>query len=166
MGEPKVPLFLPFVAAAARPVFDQIIAVQRANGSAAAEIETIFEEQHSEHAPAFGVARALQHANADCFILAVDYPLIRSEVLSYIQSHAGDLILPRWNDKLQVLCGVYRKAVRAILEERLAAGRYDLRGLGDRARIIDEAELRARFAGEPLMNVNTREEWAEAKTLL
>lgn len=166
MGESKIALFLPYVVAAARPVFDQIIAVQRANG-AAADIETIFEAPRDEQAPAFGVARALEHANGDCFILAVDYPLIRTDVLRYIvERPRGDLVVPRWNGKLQVLCGVYGKAMRAILDRRLAAGRYDLRGLGDRADIIEEAELRARFAGEPLMNVNTPGEWAEAKALL
>jgi len=49
-----------------------------------------------------------------------------------------------------------------MLEKRLAAGRYDLRGVGERAEIIDEAELRARFPGEPLLNVNTPEDLKKA----
>jgi molybdopterin-guanine dinucleotide biosynthesis protein A len=168
MGQSKVPLFLPAVVAAARPVFDQIIAVQRADGEAAA-IETIFEAEHEEQAPAFGVLRALQHAGAECFILAVDYPLITSDLLRFVagrfESSAAPIVAPRWNGKLQVLCAGYRHAVRDVLQGRLAAGRYDLRGLGDDAEIIEESELRSRFPGEPLLNVTTPEEWARVTEL-
>ena len=39
---------------------------------------------------------------------------------------------------------------------------YDLRGLAseDEAEIVAEDELRSIFAGEPLMNVNTSDEWS------
>ena len=162
MGESKVRLFLPRVVAAARPVFDRVVAVQRAGGEPAG-IETIFEDEHAERAPVFGVARALAHANADCFILGVDYPLITAEVLRYIAQRLG---VPRWNGKLQTLCAAYRASAGPAIGERIAAGRYDLRGLVDSAAIIEEDELRTRFAGEPLMNVNTPEEWERAKTFL
>src|SRR5579859_2848830 len=49
MGQSKVPLFLDRVIAAARPVFDQIFAVQRAGGDAVS-IETIYEFAHPDHA--------------------------------------------------------------------------------------------------------------------
>ena len=48
------------------------------------------------------------------------------------------------------------------IDERIAAGRFDLRGLNEQA-MIPEAELRRRFEGEPLMNVNTPEELAQAE---
>ena len=168
MGQSKVPLFLPAVVAAARPVFDQIIAVQRADGDAA-PLETIYEPEHEEQAPAFGVLRALEHAAADCFILAVDYPLMTAEVLRYVaerfEQSAAPIVAPRWSGKLQVLCAGYRHSVLDVLHDRLTAGRYDLRGLGDTAEIIEESELRSRFPGEPLMNVNTPDDWARAKEL-
>ena len=165
MGQSKVPLFLDRVVAAARPVFDRLFAVQRAGGEAVS-IETIYEDAHMDHAPAFGVARALEHAKGDCFILAVDYPLVTSEVLRYVEERfeksAAPLVAPRWNDKLQMLCAGYSGSLAPRLAERLAAGRYDLRGLTDRVEILEEGEMRARFAGEPLMNVNTPEELQEA----
>lgn len=168
MGRSKVPLFLDRVLAAVRPVFDPVIAVQRPGGESVA-IETIYERPHEHEAPAFGVARALEHAGADCFILAVDYPLVTADVLRYIESRfrKGDaaLVAPRWNDKVQMLCAAYAHSLQSVLEERLAAGRFDLRGLAGRAEILDETELRTRFAGEPLLNVNTVEDWERAKTL-
>ncbi len=58
------------------------------------------------------------------------------------------------------LCAGYAPELLARIEQRLSAKRYDLRSLAgaDEAEIIAEAELRAMFAGEPLMNVNTPEE--------
>jgi molybdopterin-guanine dinucleotide biosynthesis protein A len=169
MGQPKVPLFLPRVVDAARPVFDQIIAVQRAGGERAG-IETIFEDAHAEHAPVFGVLRALQHSKGDCFVLAVDYPLMTSDVLRFVverfRASGAPLVAPRWNDKLQILCAAYAASMKGPIDERIASGRYDLRGLAEVADIIGEDELRAKFAGEPLMNVNTPEEWERAKTFL
>ena len=165
MGQSKVPLFLDRVLAAARPVFDAIIAVQRAGGEAA-PIETIYEKAHADQAPAFGVVCALQHAAADGFILAVDYPLVTSAVLRYIEarfrSSLAPVVAPRWNGKVQMLCAAYAGSMAAVLQERLAAGRYDLRGLANHAEILEETDLRAQFPGEPLMNVNTPDDWERA----
>ena len=72
------------------------------------------------------------------------------------------LLAPRWSGKLQMLCGGYAPVLLPMIDERIAAGRFELRGLTADAEIIEEEELRARFAGEPLMNVNTPEELAIA----
>lgn len=175
MGRSKVDLpfagstFLERIAAAARPVFDALYAVQRPGGAPAAIVETIFEPPHELEAPAFGVLRAIDHAADDCFILAIDYPLVTSEVLRYIEARfraaTAPLVVPRWNGKLQMLCAAYAKSIGPILESRIAGGRFDLRGLADDAAILEEAELRARFSGEPLMNVNTPEELEAARRI-
>lgn len=168
MGRSKVSLFLDRVTRAASPVFDRVYAVQR-HGEAAAPIETVFEESHDDTAPVFGVLRAIEHAADSCFILGVDYPLVTAEVLRYIaqrfESTRAPLVAPRWNGRVQMLCAAYGKENGAILARRIAEGRLDLRGIADSGEIIDEAEMRARFSGEPLMNVNTPEEFEEAQRL-
>ncbi len=136
MGQSKTALFFDRVAAAARPVFDAVIALDWVSG---------------EKAPIFGVARALRDANAACFILAVDYPLVTSDVLRFLRDRGG---VPIWNGEPQLLCAVWNAALLPRIDERIAAGRFDLRGLHEQA-MIPEAELRQRFEGEPLMNVNT-----------
>src|SRR5688572_1121638 len=146
MGRSKTALFFDRVAAAARPVFDDVIAVDRAEG---------------ERAPIFGVVRALHDARGRCFILAVDYPLITSDVLRFLRDRGG---VPVWNGEPQLLCAVWDDELLPALETRIAEGRFDLRGLVERD-IIAEAELRRRFAGEPLMNVNTPEELEAAERL-
>lgn len=165
MGRSKSELFLDRVARVASDVFDEVIAVQR-HGTAAANIPTIFEAPHDDQAPVFGVARSLDHARERCFVLAVDYPLITVEILRHLRTRfeASNALLlaPVWSSKTQMLCAGYAPELLPRIEQRIATKRYDLRGLAgdDEAEIIAEDGLRAEFAGEPLMNVNTIEEWS------
>lgn len=164
MGRSKSELFLDRVAHVAAGVFDEVFAVQR-HGGPAASLATIYEPPHDEYAPVFGVACALAHARARCFVLAVDYPLISTAILRHLRDRFERsnalLLAPVWSGKTQVLCAGYAPALLARIEQRIAATRYDLRNLAvdGEAEILAEQELRALFAGEPLMNVNTMEEW-------
>ncbi len=172
MGRSKLDLpfggatFLQRVVAAAEPVFEAVIAVQRAGAAPVDSMPTLFEPPHDAQAPVFGLWRALQDAKGRCFVLAIDYPLLTSDVLRYIAERVtqsgAPVVVPRWNGKLQMLCAGYSSSLLPSIETRVAAGQLDLRGMSDGAEIIEEAELRARFPGEPLMNVNTPEELHEA----
>ena len=169
MGRSKVELFLPQTLAAARPAFDAVYAVQRSGGRMAEGVDTIFEPAHDDEAPVFGVLCALEHAAGRCVVMAVDYPLLTTEVLRYLAERTegarAPLVVPRWDDRLQVLCAGYDgQALAPRLAARIAGGRLDLRGLVAEveSEIIEEGELRARFGGEPLRNVNTPEQLPEA----
>ena len=176
MGRPKIDLpfggstFLGRILAAAKPVFESVAAVQRAGGGAVASLHTIYEPEHELQAPVFGLWRALQDAQERCFVLAIDYPLLTSEVLRYLsrrvsQSDAA-MVVPRWNGKLQMLCAGYSPSILPRFKPRIDSGQFNLRGLTDDLEEIEESELRARFSGEPLMNVNTPEELEEAERLV
>ena len=154
MGVSKTELFLDRIAAAATPVFDEVVAVQRADGEGAS-VRTIFEEPHEHEGAIFGVARALRDARDRAFILAVDYPYLTSDVLRFLRD---DGRVPVWDRQPQPLCAVWATEALPRIEQRIARGAFDLRGLLDRE-MIEESELRARFAGEPLRNVNRPEEW-------
>ncbi|HUR82256.1 MAG TPA: molybdenum cofactor guanylyltransferase [Thermoanaerobaculia bacterium] len=183
MGASKTAMFLDRIVAAARPVFDEVIAVdrprvipsavegpptdERGRGSLDCarddtHVRTIFEDAHDDEGAIFGVARALRDANAKAFIIAVDYPLITAEVLRFLRDREG---VPEWNGHAQPLCCVWSVELLPLIGERIAARRYDLRDVGGRE-MIPESELRARFRGEPLMNVNTPEEWDRAQGFL
>lgn len=159
MGRSKTELFLPRVVAAAAPVFGDLIAVQRPGGETVPSMRTIFEDEHEQDGPIFGVLRALQDA-APAFVLAVDYPLLTPEVLRFLRD---DGRVPVWNGRPQTLCAVWTSAHLPLLEARVAAGRRDLQGLREQE-IIPEPLLRARFPGNPLMNVNTPEDLEEAES--
>jgi molybdopterin-guanine dinucleotide biosynthesis protein A len=160
MGVSKAALFLERIVAAAAPVFDEVIAVQRHGGDPVA-IRTIFEEEHEGDGAIFGIARALRDANGDAFLLAVDYPFITTDVLRFLRDERG---VPEWSGRKQPLCAVWETAALPRIEERIATRRYDLQPLAEQA-IIAESVLRARFPGEPLMNVNTPEELEAAQRL-
>ena len=177
MGAPKGTVqfegvtFLEHVAAAARSAFDGVFAVQRAGGEPAGGLITVFEDVHEQEAPLFGVAAALRHARARCFVIAVDYPLLTSELLRELRSAfaAGDklLLAPRWSGKVQMLCAGYSPGLLPRIEQRIAEGRLDLRSLAGEteAEILGEDALRQRFPGEPLLNVNTPEDFEKARRL-
>ena len=166
MGTSKSALFLDRIVAAARPVFDEVIAVQRAGGEPL-PIATILEEPHDGDGAIFGLARALEHASARAlehasacaFVLAVDYPFITTELLRFLRD---DGRVPVWDGQPQPLCAVWDVTSLARIRERIAERRYDLRSLVERD-MIGEAALRARFRGEPLRNVNTAAEWQAAQ---
>ena len=153
MGESKTALFLERVVAAARPVFDDVIAVQR-HGDELLSINTIFEEPHEGDGAVFGIVAALRHARAKCFVLAVDYPLVTSELLRTLRDSEA---VASWQGQAQPLCAVWDVALLPRLEERIAARVYDLRGVLQ-GEMID--------GGDALMNVNTPEDWTHAQRFL
>jgi molybdopterin-guanine dinucleotide biosynthesis protein A len=170
MGTSKSELFLERIAAAARPLFDEVLAVHRSDGEPL-PIRTIFETEHEGEGPLFGIARALEDAPGRCLIVAVDYPKITGELLAYLVERAevssARAVVPEWHGHPQVLCAIYDRSLLPLVESRIARGAFDVRGLIEEAgaEIIAEEELRARFPGEPLFNVNTPEELREAERL-
>jgi molybdopterin-guanine dinucleotide biosynthesis protein A len=128
-------------------------------------MRTSYESAHEDQAPVFGVACALAHARERCFVIAVDYPLITPAMLRFLRARFERsnalLLAPVWSGKTQMLCAGYDPTLLPRLQQRIDAKRYDLRGVaGDaEAEILAEDDLRAQFDGEPLMNVNTIEEW-------
>lgn len=159
MGRSKAAMFLDDVTRAAAPVFDRVIAVQR-NGDPPAKIETIFEDEHEDAAPVFGVLRALQHAKAKCFVLATDYPLITSALLRKLrvafEKSTANVLMPVWEDAPQPLCAGYAPEVLPLLEQRITDKRYALHDL--------DAE-RIAITGKDLFNVNTPADLEQAERL-
>jgi molybdopterin-guanine dinucleotide biosynthesis protein A len=163
LGTSKAELFLDRILAAARPVFDEVLAVHRSDG-APLPVRTLFEREHDGDGPLFGIERALSDARDKAFILAVDFPLVTADFLRYVadafeKSNALALV-PEWDGKRQPLCGGYDTALVSMVEERLASGAYDVQGLLDEAaaEVLPESQLRTLFPGEPLLNVNTPED--------
>ncbi len=163
MRSSKTDLFLDRVVAAAGPVFGEVLAVHRAGGEPVG-IRTIFEEPHAQEGPVFGIAAAMKDARGKAFVIAVDYPLVTTEMLRYLKERfersTAPALVPQWDGRAQPLCACYDSSLLPLVERRIAAGMYDLRGLVAEAgaQLLDETGLRARFGGEPLMNVNTLDE--------
>jgi molybdopterin-guanine dinucleotide biosynthesis protein A len=123
MGVSKTELFLDRILAAALPVFDEVVAVQRSGGEAVA-IRTIFEEPHEQDGAVFGVARALRDVQerglTHGFVLAVDYPMITADVLRHLRDRGG---VPIWDGRPQMLCAVWDVRALPRIEERIGERR-------------------------------------------
>lgn len=161
MGRSKTGLFLPRVVAAAAPLFDDVVAVQR-KGDPSLSIRTIHEGDHADAAPVFGLIRALEDATGPSFVMAVDYPLITTAALTEIRRHfeasTALMAVPVWRGIPQPLCAGYRPAVLPVIRDRVSKGKLDLLGL-----MKDAAAATFPFDGRELMNVNTPDELAKAE---
>jgi len=154
---------------AAAPVFDRVIAVTKA-GREAEGMPVIHEVETDVTAPILGLARAAEDAgDAPFFALAVDYPLMTTELLTYLRERFersdAYIVAPRSSGKVHVLCAAYRPSVRASLSEKIGREDYRLQGLLDlhRSEIIEPGELE-RF-GDALLNVNTPEDLERAQAV-
>ena len=161
MGQSKTELFLARVVAAATPLFEEVVAVQR-QGAAPLSIRTIHESAHEDDGPVFGVIRALEDADGSAFILAVDYPLVTTSALAELRrrflASSALMAVPVWRGIPQPLCAGYRAEVLSLIRDRVGEGKLDLVGL-----MRDAAAATFPFDGRELMNVNTPDELAKAE---
>lgn len=173
MGRSKVELFAAATIAKAQLAFDDVIVVQRRASAVLPAVKTIHDAPAGAGSGGaiLGVLAALRHARGACFILAVDYPLLTTGVLHFLRERfeagGAPLLVPEWQGRPQLLCAGYGPAIVPAIEQELAEGRFALRALLEvrGAEIIPEHELRGRFPGEPLMNVNTPAELRDAESI-
>jgi molybdopterin-guanine dinucleotide biosynthesis protein A len=135
---------------------------------------SVVEDQYEERGPLGGIHAALSASSTPVnLILAVDLPFLEERFLHYLvdEARAGNAVVtvPRAGGGLQPLCAVYRREFRKGAEQALAAGRNKIDTLFTQipVRIIEEEEL-ARFAFSAAMfdNLNTRDEWEQARRRL
>ncbi|HUP66383.1 MAG TPA: NTP transferase domain-containing protein, partial [Thermoanaerobaculia bacterium] len=160
------------VTSAASLAFSRVIAVEREGGEGWSGGETIFEPARPERAPIFGLRRALDHSSAKFWLLAADMPLIPGSLLAWLRSEferapSAEMLVPIWNGRPQMLCAGYSAGLKSRVDERIGSGDFRMRSLMTLAAVVmvPEEELRSRWKGEPLMNVNTPEELEQARRI-
>src|SRR5690606_16247830 len=130
--------------------------VHRADGEPL-PLRTIFEEPHEGEGAIFGIERALRDARGKCFVIAVDYPLVTTELLHDLASRFEEspvaALVPEWDGYPQPLCAGFDASILPIVERRIAAGELGVNDLLTEvnACVIPESALRGRYEGEPLM---------------
>jgi cyclic pyranopterin monophosphate synthase len=172
MGTPKPELllggrtFLERAVEVAHPVFEEVVIVTRGTLENIEGIRVVQEAPHDGAAPIFGIEAALRDTSQTrSWILAVDYPMMSSEVLKvlsgeYEQSYS-ELFVPMWEGKPQLLCAGWAKTLWKPVTRQIRDGDLSLRPLLDtgRTEILEEDRMRARFRGNPFRNVNTRKDY-------
>jgi molybdopterin-guanine dinucleotide biosynthesis protein A len=134
---------------------------------------TVLPDKESGLGPLAGIHAALSHSATDWnLILAVDLPLITSEMLTFLLRFQADgseaAIVPRVKSRLQPLCAVYHRDLLPEVERALTSRESSIHRLLERlsTRIIEEDQLIANgFAPETFLNVNTPEDLERARAL-
>lgn len=174
MGRPKA--LLPF---GGRPLITHIIAALRQRFAGVLIVAApdqdlpllgadVVRDEVPGQGPVAGILYGLQAARHDvCFVTSCDSACVDLQFVSHLLSlsEGYDVVVPRWDGRLQPLHAVYRRSVVPLLRAQLANGELRPVFLFDRVRTryVPEEEVR-RFDPEGTMffNVNTPADYAEA----
>jgi len=134
----------------------------------------VVEDIYPGQGPLAGIHAALAGARTELsLIIAVDMPFLRPELLSYLVAQArrttAMVVVPAAGERLQPLCAVYRRAFAEVAERSLRARENKIDRLFSQVetRVIEQNELeRNGFTEEMFRNLNTEQDWQEAKLKL
>ena len=134
----------------------------------------VVEDVYPGQGPMAGIHAALAGTRTELnLIMAVDMPFLQPELLSYLIAQArrttAMVVVPVAGERLQPLCAVYRRAFAEVAERSLRAGENKIDRLFSEVetRAIDQEELeRNGFTEEMFRNLNTEQDWQEAKLKL
>ncbi len=134
----------------------------------------VVEDIYPGQGPLAGIHAALAGTRTELnLIIAVDMPFLRPELLSYLVAQArrtaAMVVVPAAGGRLQPLCAIYRQAFAEVAERSLRAGDNKIDRLFSEVEIraIEQNELeRNGFTEEMFRNLNTEQDWQEAKLKL
>jgi len=134
----------------------------------------VVEDVYPERGPLGGIHAALIQTATDLnLLIAVDLPFLRPNFLNYLIARArattAVVVVPNVGGGLQPLCAVYRRAFAEVAERSLGAGKNKIDRLFPevQTRIIDQEEMKQNgFSEEMFRNLNTQEDWKEARMRL
>lgn len=115
--------------------------------------------------PLGGIVAALRACRSDTLLaVAVDMPLFDAGLGDYLKAFLGadcDAVAAEdRHGRMHPLCALYAKSALPVLEERLAAGDYRLRGALARLRTRVAPLAHSAYPDAVLANINTPEEYA------
>lgn len=130
----------------------------------------VYPDEIRQAGPLGGILTGLRHARFEkSLVLGVDLPFLTGEVLGRVLLAAGsldsDVTIPRYHDTQETLCGVYSRRCITPIEGMLMAGHKAVLELLERVRIqvLEEDVFKDLLASDPFFNINTREDYEEAK---
>lgn len=174
MGTPKA--LLPFageplivqIARRLKPLFPEIVVVAAPGQPLPALPGRIVHDEDAYQGPVGGIYYGLRAIADDfAFVTSCDAPFASTAlILELLRLRTGhDVVVPRWEGRLQPLFAVYRTTVLPALEEQLRAGELRPVSLFEKVRthIVDDEHLR-RFDpdGNSFINMNTPGDYAAA----
>ena len=174
MGQPKA--LLPFdgtplivhIVHFLQHLFEQVIVVSAPGQPLPAMPVTMVQDDVPYQGPVGGICYGLRAAQAEiAFVTSCDSAFLNRRLIAHLLSEIADydVVVPRWDHRLQPLHAIYKRMVLPLLDEQLARGELRPVFLFDRVRTrtIEEEEIR-RFdpEGASFFNMNTPEDYAAA----
>ncbi|MBW3565394.1 MAG: cyclic pyranopterin monophosphate synthase MoaC [Acidobacteria bacterium] len=168
MGTPKQHLmldgrsFLRRTVDAAREAFDEVVIVNRSGDEEIAGVRTIRDDHDGAAAAIFGIREALRDSDElRTWILAVDYPLMSSEVLEdqrrRFESSFAELWVPAVDGRPHMLCAGWTRTLIRSIDQAIRSEQYTLRAFLDQGR-TEICEITDPHWRKAFMNVNTRDD--------
>ena len=128
--------------------------------------EYAVEDRIRDCGPMGGIYSVLKTAREEAvFFCAVDMPYVDGQAIACLEDHLDD----QWDGAFFVeegrshaLCGIYKKSLLPMIEERLAAGDYRMRMLSESCRIKRLLFADCRLPKNTLWNMNTPQDYTQA----
>jgi molybdopterin-guanine dinucleotide biosynthesis protein A len=153
-----------------QPLFKEVIVVAAPGMQLPIMPVRLVHDDVAFQGPVGGILYGLKAASEEfAFVTSCDSAFLHTPLISHLLSRrAGyDVVVPRWEGRLQPLLAVYRRTVLPYLEAQLANGELRPVFLFDKVRtcFVEEDEIR-RFdpEGASFFNMNRPEDYAAALT--
>lgn len=176
MGTPKC--MLPFdgeplilhIVRKLQPLFTDIVVVASPGQALPPMPVTVVHDAVAYQGPVGGIYYGLRAVNSEwAFVTSCDSAFLNMALISYLVAERVDfdVVVPRWDNRLQPLLAMYRKTVVPFLAKQLANGELRPVHLFDKVstRYVDEHEIRRLDPqGQSFFNMNRPEDYADALT--
>jgi molybdenum cofactor guanylyltransferase len=148
------------------PLFEEIFLVVKDPPDAATGKARLLLDATPRQGPIYGLMRTLEEAADRVFVIAIDLPLMASDLIRGIAERgaatAAPALIPQAGGRLQPLAAVWRRSALAAAKEQVKRGELSLHGLAEAvgAEIFPEIEWRHLDpSGNSFTNLNTMEDY-------
>lgn len=160
-----------------KPLFNDLIIIAN-NLKAYSNINVkVFEDVYRDCGPLGGIHSGLLNSNTNKnFIISCDMPLMDRSVLEYICSFDwdGEILVPKVDEKIHPLCGLYSKNLTQQLEHLLDASKVENNSanlsvysfIKKNIHRFIEMKKWSNFREECFLNMNTRDDYKKVLRFL
>ena len=151
-----------------RTLFDDVVVVTAPGQPMPCLPARVVRDEVAHLGPLSGIRHGLSAARRDlCFVAPCDGPFLDPALVSGLLARAPgcDIVVPRWQQRLQPLHAVYRRDLEPVLAEAIVRGQRRPAAIFDGVRTcaVDEAEIRALDPqGWSFFNINTPDDYRRA----
>ena len=125
----------------------------------------VVEDIYKGNGPLSGIHSALINSNTDKVLcIACDMPLITKDTLNILGNYDEEyeVLVPRVNERLQPLCGIYSRNIISKLEKAIKENNNKLKLLIKSLDLkVIEGDDKNKFIERDFSNINTEEEYRE-----